>query len=120
MFLQIIRVSVIEIEVFHKRKLARPQVHLMFRVTQMISKTACKVSGSKDQDFRDMSWRGMVRIHRKLQRLYVSCGEVTRRINRLEMIRMVWERAQEGIQAGLCCTSGPDGHLTGLINIVSL
>lgn len=81
MFRQIIRVSVMEIEVLHKRELARPQVYFMLRVTQMISKTACKVSGSKDQDFVDMSWYGMLRIHRKIQRLDVSCGKTTCRIN---------------------------------------
>jgi len=63
MLLQIIWIAVVEVEVPHKRKLARPDIHLMLRVTQVISQTASKISGSKDQYFGDMGGSSMVGIH---------------------------------------------------------
>jgi hypothetical protein len=104
MVLQIIRITMVKVEVPHERKLARPHIYLMLRITQMVRQTASKISGPKDQDFGDMCWNGVLRIHGEIQRLGVSWGITTLKINRLGMKTMNWKWTK----TGLCCTSGPD------------
>lgn len=78
----------VKIEMVHERSFARPNVHFMLRITQMIGKTASKVTSPKDQDFGDMSWGGVVRVHGEIEGLSESWSIRTERINKFGITRM--------------------------------
>jgi hypothetical protein len=86
---QIIWIAMVKIEMVHERSFARPNVHFVLRITQMIGKTASKVTSPKDQDFGDAGWGSMVRVHGEIERLSESWGIRTGRTDRFGITRMI-------------------------------